>query len=66
MRPIVDTSKMLESKRSIIQIRNQDELCCARAIVTAIASVEKQQQWESIRHGRYAQDKMTKDLHKKA
>lgn len=39
--PFVDLHKLLHNKRSIIQIRNSDEICCARAIVTAIAREEK-------------------------
>jgi len=36
-KPYVDIAKLLHNKGSVIQIRNNDELCCARAIVTAIA-----------------------------
>lgn len=66
MKPVVDITKMLEKKKSIIQIKNKDELCCARAIVTAIARQEKHPQWKSIRHGQYIQEKMAKDLHDRA
>ena len=38
---------MLKSKGSVIQIRNTDEFCCARAIVTAIARIEKHPQWDN-------------------
>lgn len=66
MRPVVDISKMLESKRSIIQIRNHDELCCARAIVTAIARHEKHPQWDNIRRGYGLQKQLAEELHMKA
>ena len=47
--PYVDIGKLLEDKRNIIQIRNSDYLCCARALVTAMARVQKHPQWESIK-----------------
>jgi len=43
-------AKMVE-KKSIIQMKNGDELCCARALVTAIVCVEKDPRWNSIRQG---------------
>lgn len=46
-----DVSKMLQTKGSVIQIKKTDELCCARAVVTAIAQVEQHPQWNSIRQG---------------
>ena len=66
MRPIVDISKMVEKKQSIIQIKNKDTLCCARALVTATARIEKHPQWNSIRQGRGIQRELAIDLHKKA
>ncbi|WAQ93901.1 hypothetical protein MAR_006372 [Mya arenaria] len=57
---------MLESKRSVIQIRNTDELCCARAVATAIARLEKHPQWGSIRKGTQLQKIMAVELHEKA
>jgi hypothetical protein len=44
MKPLVDITQMLKNKKSIIQIRNKDELCLARALVTAIARVENHPQ----------------------
>ncbi|XP_052815380.1 uncharacterized protein LOC128242318 [Mya arenaria] len=66
MKPVVDITKMLENKRSIIQIKNTDELCCARAIVTAIARHEKHPQWNSIRRGYAIQGQLAEELHWKA
>jgi hypothetical protein len=33
----VDTERFVKDKRCIIQIQNKDDMCCARAIVTAKA-----------------------------
>ena len=46
--------QFLEKKRCIIQIRNDDNLCMARAIIVAIAYIHKHDpkyQWESVRKG---------------
>jgi hypothetical protein len=37
----VDTEKFLKDKRCIIQIQNKDDMCCARAIVTAKSKIER-------------------------
>lgn len=65
-RNIVDITKMVESKKSIIQIKNNDLLCCARAIVTAIARIEKHPQWNSIRQGLSIQKELATELHTRA
>jgi len=39
-------------KRSVIRIQNNDELCCARALVTAKARLDHHPKWSSIRQGR--------------
>ncbi|WAQ94828.1 LOW QUALITY PROTEIN: hypothetical protein MAR_007299 [Mya arenaria] len=65
-KPYVDISKMLNNKGSVIQIRNTDELCCARALVTEIARIEKHPQWDYIRKGRHAQKQLALNLHEKA
>ena len=62
----VDLSKLLYSKGSVIQIKNNDQLCCARAIVTAIARIEKHPQWDNIRRGYGLQRTLAEQLHKKA
>ena len=38
-------------KGSVISIDNKDELCCARAIVTAKARVDDHPKWNSFRRG---------------
>ena len=65
-KPYVDISRLLKSKGSVIQIRNTDELCCARAIVTAIARIEKHPQWDSVRRGSQLQKNLAVDVHRKA
>ena len=65
-KPYVDISRLLQSKGSVLQIRNQDKLCCARAIVTAIARHENHPQWNSIRKGTGLQKLMAVQLHQKA
>ena len=39
------------TKKSIIRIQNEDNLCCARALVVAKAKVDKDGRWETIRKG---------------
>lgn len=47
----VDLEKSLKEKKSFIKIINRDELCCARAVVTAKAKLDKYPKWNSIRKG---------------
>ena len=47
----VNTEKFLYSKKSIIRIQNDDDLCCARAIVTAKAKIDRHEKWDTIRRG---------------
>lgn len=47
----VDLEKSLKEKKSFIKINNRDQLCCARAIVTAKARIDKHPKWNSIRKG---------------
>ena len=53
-------------KRCIIRIQNDDDLCCARAIVTAKAKLDKHDKWGSIRKGCTVQTKLAEELHKQA
>ena len=62
----VNVERALREKHCFIQIRNTDDICCARAIVTAIARVEKHPKWESIRKGRKIQQQLALELHEKA
>lgn len=65
-KPYVDIKKLLDDKRSIIQIRNSDDLCCARALVTAMARVQNHPEWHSIKQGRKIQETLARELHEKA
>ena len=53
----------LAEKKSIIQIKNKDTLCCARAIVTAKARLDHHPKWSNIRHGRNEQLHLARQLH---
>ena len=57
---------MLLKKRAIIAIRNKDELCCARAIVTLKARLEKDSQYKNLCQGRPIQTRLAKQLHQDA
>ena len=60
-------------KQCIIRIENQDDLCCARAIVTTKAWIHRndpghmpKNNWDTLRKGRPRQKKMAQDLHRAA
>ena len=60
-------------KQSIIQIKNRDNLCCARAIVTMRAWCHRndpgcmpRSDWNALRDGRPRQEKMAQELHRAA
>lgn len=59
----VDLEKTLHEKKCFIRIQNEDDLCCARAIVTAKARIDGHERWNSIRQGRNIQDVMARQLH---
>ena len=42
---------MKPKKKSIVKIRNNDVLCCARVLVTAKAKVDRHPKWESFKKG---------------
>ncbi|CAG2245162.1 unnamed protein product [Mytilus edulis] len=62
----VDIGRFLKDKKCIIQIQNTDELCCARALITAKANIDKHPKWEDIRKGRLIQKQLAIELHEKA
>ena len=68
----LDYVSLMKQKHSVIQIKNKDEICCARALVTAIARHEKGlneeclRDYDCIRHGRPLQEKRARTLHEKA
>ena len=57
---------MLRKKRCIITIRNKDDLCCARAIVTVKARVDGDSHYNNMRHGCPIQERLAKLLHQDA
>ena len=59
-------------KKCIIPIKNADELCCARAIVTMRAhchrheGVDGHRNWENLKRGLPIQQQLAKELHRQA
>ena len=66
-RTILDIGEFLHKKRSVITIQNNDDLCLARALVTAIAKIEKDPRYKSLVQplGRL-QGKKARELHQMA
>ena len=63
----VNLEKHLENKKSIIRIRNEDDLCMARALVVAKAKVDKDPQYKSMTNRRgTVQTRMAQELHQNA
>ena len=61
------TMEMLTAKKnSVIRIQNSDELCCARALVTAKAKVDQHPKYHSIRQGGKLQRELALRLHDEA
>lgn len=56
----------LFNKRSIIRMRNKDNMCCPRAIVTGICRIEKHPNWHSIRQGYKEQREYAVDMYRQA
>ena len=50
-------------KKSVVTIQNKDNLCCARAIVTAKANVDNHPNWPGFLRGRTIQDDQAILLH---
>ena len=58
-------------KRSCVTIKNRDELCCARAIVTMKALVDangnaRDHRYHNLKQGRPVQERLAKELHRLA
>ena len=62
-RNVVNIKEYLHKKRSVITIRNNDNLCLARALVVAIAKVEKAPNYVYLREDDRAQEKKARELH---
>ena len=57
---------MLKKKKSIITIKNRDELCCARAIVTPQALCDNDSQYPNLKRNMPIQTRLAKLLHEHA
>jgi len=57
---------VLKKKESVITIKNNDNLCCARAIVTAKARLDNHPKWDNIRRGFGKQKELALRLHRQA
>ena len=67
LRPGHQTLALLKpQKKSIVQIRNTDVLCCARALVTAKAKVDRHPKWQAFKEGRKLQKEHALLLHHEA
>ena len=66
-RDLVDLKEFLHKKRSIINIQNKDDLCLARALVVAIAKIEKDPRYKTLTDSRWkAQEEKARELHQSA
>jgi len=55
-----------KNSKSVIRIQNDDELCCARALVVAKAKVDQHPKYHSIRQGGKLQRELALQLHDEA
>ena len=63
-RDVVNLEGYLRKKDCIVQIKNKDELCCARAIIVAKAKYDKDPQYKSIVDQRCRmQTRLAQELH---
>ena len=62
-RSIVNIKDYLHKKGSVITIKNNDNLCLARALVVAIAKIEKARNYPYLRDVDRAQEKKARELH---
>ena len=63
-RTVLNIGEFLHKKRSIITVTNNDDLCLARALVTAIAKIEKDPKYKSlVDPRRRAQERKARELH---
>ena len=63
----ISMEMLTKNSKSIIRIQNDDELCCARALVVAKARVDPHPKWNSIRVGKGPlQRTLALDLHHEA
>jgi hypothetical protein len=58
--------ELLNKKKCVIKIKNKDQLCCARALVTAKARVDGDPEYDVLKRGRKCQEIQAKELHAQA
>lgn len=63
LRGLGSLSSYLEKKKCFIRIPSKDNMCFARAIVTARARLQQDPRWNSIRQGRHVQLQLARELH---
>lgn len=61
----VDLEGTIKKKKSFMKIKNDDDLCSAKAIITVVAKLEKHPQWDYIRKDHRLQKGFEEELHKK-
>ncbi len=63
----IDLVSYLQNKRSIVTIKTKDDLCLARALVVAIANINKDKRYKLLADSRRpAQENDARELHRKA
>ena len=66
-RDVLNIKDFLHKKRSIITIQNNDNLCLARALVVAIAKIEKDPRYKHLMNPeKRTQEKKARELHEAA
>ena len=65
-RRAVKVTEALLRKKCFITIKNDDKVCCARAIITAKAKLDCDPNWNNIRLGRTVQGNLAAQFHEKA
>ena len=66
-RDVLNIKDFLHKKRSIITIQNNDDMCLARALVVAIAKIEKDPRYKKlVNPEKRAQEKKARELHEAA
>lgn len=57
---------LAKKKWCMVRIKNKDDPCCARVIVTMKERVDKGSQFNNLRNGRPIQERLAKRLHQEA
>ena len=60
----IDLLSYLQNKKSIVSIKNKDDLCLARALVVAVAKIDKDKRYKLLADSRRpAQGNAAQELH---